>query len=188
MNTGTTDRAARVLKNIEELSEREFLPIIGPHKGKYLVETLKKTGAKTILKVGTLVGYSAILMARSLPEGGVVHTIEIDPGVARVALGNIERAGLSEKIKVHIGDALSVIPKMDYRFDMLFIDAAKNEYLKYLKLAETRLKPGGAVFADNAGIFAQNMQDYLSYVRNSGSYKSEYYAVGQDGVEISVKI
>jgi predicted O-methyltransferase YrrM len=182
------DRASPVLKKIEALSESEFLPIISPRKGKYLVETLRRVNARTVLEVGTLVGYSAILMASSLPNRGMVHTIEIDPGFARLARENIEEAGLTEKIKIHNGNALDVIPKLDYVFDMLFIDAAKNKYLKYLKLAEGKLKPGGAVFADNAGIFAQSMQDYLDYVRHSSLYKSEYHLVDSDEVEISIKI
>jgi predicted O-methyltransferase YrrM len=80
-----TDRAAAVLKEIEALASREFLPIIGHDKGKYLVDALKKVNAKTVLEVGTLVGYSAILTAQFLPPGGMVHTIEIDPSLARLA-------------------------------------------------------------------------------------------------------
>jgi predicted O-methyltransferase YrrM len=182
------DEPSRILKKIEELSSREFLPIIGPHKGRYLIETLNRVKARTVLEVGTLVGYSALMIARELPEGGMVHTIEIDPGLARAAKGNIEEAGLGDKVRVHVGDALAVIPKLDYVFDMLFLDAAKDEYLKYLKLAEGKLERGGAVFADNAGVFANDMQDYLVYVRDSGSYKSEYQQVGSDGIEISIKM
>jgi caffeoyl-CoA O-methyltransferase len=183
-----TDRAAAVLKEIEALASREFLPIIGHDKGKYLVDVLKKVNAKTVLEVGTLVGYSAILTAQFLPPGGMVHTIEIDPSLARLAQRNIEEAGLGGKITVHLGDALDVIPKLDITFDMLFIDAAKNEYMEYLRLAENKLRQGGAVFADNAGAFADSMQDYLAYVRTSGNYKSEYHAIGSDGVEISLKL
>ena len=84
--------------------------------------------------------------------------------------------------------ALDVIPRLDMVFDMLFLDAAKNEYLEYLKLAEGKLNSGRVVYADNAGVFASNMRDYLDYVRTSGKYRSEYHAVGSDGVEISLKL
>ena len=73
-------------------------------------------------------------------------------------------------------------------FDFVFIDAEKDEYFQYLKLAEDKLKRDTIVFADNAGIFADEMKDFLDYVRNSGKYKSRYIQVGGDGVEISVKI
>jgi predicted O-methyltransferase YrrM len=183
-----TERAATVLKEIEALADREFLPIIGPDKGRYLVDTLKRVKAKTVLEVGTLVGYSAILMAGSLPSGGMLHTIEIDPSLAHLAQRNIDAAGLGRKITLHLGNALDIIPTLNIVFDMLFVDAAKNEYLAYLNLAEEKLRAGGAVFADNAGLFADSLADYLAYVRTSGRYRSEYHAVGPDGVEISLKL
>jgi predicted O-methyltransferase YrrM len=72
-------------------------------------------------------------------------------------------------------------------FDFAFIDAEKNQYFQYLKLTEDKLHRGAVLFADNAGIFADQMRDYLDYVRNSGNYKSRYLQVGYDGVEVSVK-
>ena len=182
------EKAALVLKEIENLSMREFLPIIGPLKGSYLIDTQKRVGAKTVLEIGTLVGYAAILMAENLPHGGIVHTIEIDPSLAHLARRNIEEAGVAGSVEIHTGDALDVIPLLDLAFDMIFIDASKEDYLKYLQLAESKLKTGGALFADNAGVFAGSMRDYLDYVRHSGAYKSEYHAVGSDGVEISLKL
>jgi predicted O-methyltransferase YrrM len=183
-----TEKAAAVLRDIERQAESEFLPIIGPSKGRYLVETLKKVKARTVLEVGTLVGYSAVMIADNLPDGGMLHTIEISPELAEVARRNIARAGLLSRVTVHVGDALKVIPRLGMSFDMLFVDAAKGEYFQYLKLAEDKLRQGGAVFADNTGVFARDMQDYLDYVRKSGRYASEYHAVGRDGVEISFKL
>ena len=77
---------------------------------------------------------------------------------------------------------------MNGSFDFAFIDAEKTEYRQYLKSAEEKLRNGGVVFADNAGIFADQMKDYLDYVRGSGKYKSRYVQVGDDGVEISFKL
>jgi predicted O-methyltransferase YrrM len=177
-----------VLRGIEDLSKREYLPIIGPEKGKHLVDTVRRFHVKSVLEVGTLIGYSAILIASSLPQGGRVVTIEVKPKSARLAQENIRRAGLAAKIELHIGDALTVIPGMDGKFDMVFLDATKNEYLKYLKLSEDKLETGGVVFADNVKTPAREMRDYLDYVRNSGKYRSEYIDVGFDGVEISAKL
>ena len=177
-----------VLREIEDLSERGYLPIIGPQKGKHLVDTVRRFNVKSVLEVGTLVAYSAILIASNLPQGGRVVTIEVKMQSARLAQENIRRAGLDDKIELHIGDALTVIPGMDGRFDMLFLDATKDEYLKYLKLSEDKLERGGVVFADNVKTPAREMPDYLDYVRNSGGYSSEYIHVGFDGVEISTKL
>jgi caffeoyl-CoA O-methyltransferase len=177
-----------VLRGIEELSKREYLPIIGPAKGKHLVDTVGRFSVKNVLEVGTLVGYSAILIASNLPQDGRVVSIEMEPKVARLAQKNIRRAGLADKIELHIGDALAVIPRVNGKFDMVFLDASKDEYLKYLRLSEKKLERGGVVLADNVKTPAREMRDYLDYVRNSGRYRSEYIGVGFDGVEISTKL
>ena len=177
-----------VLRQIEELSEREYLPIIGPEKGKHLVDTVRRFKVKNVLEIGTLVGYSAILIASSLPRGGRVVTIEVKPKSARLAEENIRRARLADRIELHIGDALTVVPRIDDKFDMIFLDAAKNEYLRCLKLSEDKLNRGGVVFADNVKTPAREMWDYLDYVRNSGRYSSEHIDLGFDGVEISTKL
>jgi predicted O-methyltransferase YrrM len=177
-----------VVRQIEELAKRESLPIIGPVKGKHLVDTVRRFNVKDVLEVGTLIGYSAILIASNLPQEGRVVTLEINPKSARLAEENIRRAGLADKIELHVGDALTVIPSMNGKFDMVFLDAAKDKYLKYLKLSEDKLERGGVVFADNVKMPAHEMRDYLDYVRNSGRYNSEYIGVEFDGVEISTKL
>jgi predicted O-methyltransferase YrrM len=177
-----------VLREIEDLSETEYLSIIGPQKGKHLVDTVRTFNVKSVLEIGTLIGYSAILIALSLPQRGRVVTIEVKPKSARLAEENIRRAGLADKIELRVGDALTVIPGVDGKFDMLFLDATKDEYLKYLRLCEDKLERGGVVFADNVKTPAREMRDYLDYVRNSGRYRSEYIDVAFDGVEISRKL
>jgi len=188
INKSLTLKAASVLQEIEELSHKIFLPIIGPVKGEFLVETVRKYKVKKILEIGTLIGYSAILMAGNLVSEGQIYTIEINPHSAEIARGNVSRAGLSDKIKIFIGDALEIIPTLDEEFDMAFIDAEKSEYYQYLKLIEPKLGKNGIVFADNVKIFAHQMPDYLSHVRNSGKYASHYYDAGFDGVEVSLKL
>ena len=170
------------------MAENEFLPIVGPDKGKILVEAFRKVKPKHILEVGTLIGYSAILIGKELDETARITTIEIHAKEARAAEQNIERSEIPPKVNVIVGNALDVIPTLKGCFDAVFIDAEKTEYLQYLKLMEDNLHEGTVVVADNAGIFADQMQDYLDYVRNSGKYKSKYVQVGEDGVEISFKL
>jgi len=188
----TTDKtlagAEIVLKEIEEKTRQRFLPIIGPVKGKYLAETVRKYRVEKVLEVGTLIGYSAVLIANNLPAGGHVYTIEINPQSAGQAVDNIRRAGLSGKVTVYTGNALEIIPTINEEFDMVFLDAGKTEYYEYLKLSEPRLKKNGIVFADNVKVFANQMGNFLSYIRDSGKYRSEYIDVGFDGVEIGIKL
>jgi predicted O-methyltransferase YrrM len=177
-----------VLRLIEQASEKNFLPIIGPHKGKILAEEVRKVKPQHVLEVGTLIGYSAILIGKELDDKSEIVTIEIHRDEAELASKNIVKANVLPKIKIITGDALIVIPTLRGKFDFAFIDAEKSEYFQYLKLAEGKLRRGAVVFADNAGVFADQMGDYLDYVRNSGKYQSRYVQVGGDGVEISVKL
>ena len=180
--------ADEVLRLIEKASEKDFLPIIGPFKGKFLVEEVRKAKPQRVLEVGTLIGYSAILMGKEMDAKAEIITIEIHRDEAELAGQNIVRANISAKVQIVNGNALQVIPFLKGPFDFAFIDAEKNEYYQYLKLAEDKLRKGAVVFADNAGIFADQMGDYLDYVRNSGKYHSRFIQVGKDGVEISVKL
>lgn len=131
-------------------------------------------------------------MGRLLPRGGKVTCVEANPKIAEVAKRNIARAGLEKVIEVRVGEAQKVIPTLSGPFDMVFIDAEKEEYLEYLKLVEGKLKKGGVVVADNVKDHAKRMGDYLEYVRDSGKYSSTYREPegrrDLDAVEISVKL
>jgi predicted O-methyltransferase YrrM len=187
----------KVLKRLERMAEKESLPSIGPTKGKIIAHVIEDYKPRKILEIGTLYGYSAILMSSILPEenGGKVITIEIDNGSANIARKNIEDAALANKVDVIVGDALEIIPKLHEKFDMVFLDGTKEEYFKYLKLVEKNLEKGAVVVADNVGIFETSMYDYLEYVRNSGRYNSraletelEFNRNVKDAIEISTKI
>ncbi|MGE5188336.1 MAG: O-methyltransferase [Betaproteobacteria bacterium] len=180
--------AESVLIAIEKAAETKFLPIIGQEKGRLLVQEIRRTNPRHVLEVGTLIGYSAILMGKEMHNDAEIVTIEIDRDEAEVAGINVVKANVPPKITIITGNALDVIPTLQGQFDLAFIDAEKTEYYMYLKLAETKLSKGATVFADNAGIFAAQMSDYLQYVRSSGKYHSRYMEVGDDGVEISVKL
>ena len=184
----TLSTAEEVLWQIENASAKDFLPIIGPFKGKILAEEVRKAKPRHVLEVGTLIGYSAILMGKEMGDKSEIVTVELHRDEAELAGKNIVRANISAKIQIIVGDALQVIPTSTGQFDFAFIDAEKTEYLQYLQLAEDKLPKGAVVFADNAGVFADQMGDYLDYVRNSGNYRSRYIQVGGDGVEISVKL
>lgn len=195
----TTDsKASRVLRDLEQIARQEGLPSIGPIKGKILTEIISKYKPKIILEIGTLHGYSAILMADLLTDKGKLITIEKDRNLANIAMKNIEDAELSHKIEVIHADALEEIPKLQkQKFDLIFLDAVKADYLKYLNLAESNnlLDDGVVVVADNVLLYKNEMQDYLQYVRVSERYQSqttettlEFTKNVKDALEVSVKI
>lgn len=176
-----------VLRAIEDESKKGFFPIIGPTKGQVSMQVVKQVNPPRVLEAGTFVGYSAILMAKHLSPNGKIITLEKDKRLAKMAMANIREAGLEDKIEVVIGDAKKTIKNVESELDILFLDAEKDEYLSYLKLAEPKLKKGSRVIADNVKIFAENMTDFLDYVRNSRNYQSQTFDFGQDAVEVSVR-
>ena len=173
----------KILREVEEISKNQFLPIIGPVKGELLAKLITKKRPGKVLEVGTLVGYSAMLMAMYMPGSSSIVTIEKSKGLAGIAKRNIAGAGLSKRIRVIHGDALDVIPKLKEKFGLVFLDAEKSEYLDYLKLAESRMAKKCIVVADNVKIFANTLSDYLDYVRNN--YKSRMHDFGFDAMEVS---
>jgi predicted O-methyltransferase YrrM len=187
----------KVLKKLERMAEKESLPSIGPVKGKIIADIIEDYKPRRILEIGALYGYSAILMGGMLSEENVgkITTIEIDKGSVNIARKNIEDAALADKVEVIEGDALEIIPKLNEKFDMAFLDGTKEEYFKYLKLIEKNFKKGAVVVADNVGVFETSMRDYLEYVRNSGLYNSrtletelEFDLSTRDAIEVNIKV
>jgi predicted O-methyltransferase YrrM len=181
-------KADEVLEEVEGSAYRRYLPIIGPRRGRVLVEAVRRHRPRRILEVGTLVGYSSILMGRELEEGAEIVTIEYDRDEADQARENIARAELSARVEVLVGDAMEIIPTLEGSFDMVFLDAAKHQYLDYLLLVEDKLHSGSVVVADNVGFMSRSMRSYLERVRASGEYESEFHPTNGDGIEISVKL
>ncbi len=118
-------------------------------QGKMLALFIAMTGASRVLEIGTLGGYSTIWMARALPAGGRVTTIEANADHAAVAARNIGRAGLSEQVDLRVGAALDVLPQIDGPFDLIFIDADKPNNPNYLKWSLKLSRPGSVIIADN---------------------------------------
>jgi predicted O-methyltransferase YrrM len=176
----------KVLKEIEDKSHEISLPILGRRKGKFLASLVKKYKPKNILEVGSLVGYSSIIMSRYLPTKGRITTIEINPKAALLAKENFLKAD-KKNINLILGDAMKAIPNIEGPFDLVFLDAQKDEYYNYLLLAENKLSPNAIIVADNAKIFADEMRDYLEYVRDRKKYRSETYEFGDDAMEVSFR-
>ena len=142
-----------LLAALREEADRTGLPpiSISADEGRLLQVLLTAIGARRVLEVGTLGGYSAICMARALPPGGGVLTVEIDEKHAAFARRYIQRAELADRIEVRLGRALDVLPALDgERFDAMFLDADKEPLPTYFEWALRLVRPGGLIIADNA--------------------------------------
>ena len=123
---------------------------VSAEAGHLLALLVRALGATRVLEVGTLFGYSGIWMARQLPVGGRLDTIEIEQLHADAAEHWFERAGLSDRVVVHRGAGVDVLATLSGPYDIAFIDANKDDYPQYTRLALERLRPGGMMIADNA--------------------------------------
>jgi predicted O-methyltransferase YrrM len=145
-----------VLDTVLAAAEAAGMPPIqvSPTHGKLLMLLAQMHGAKRILEIGTLAGYSTIWLARALPADGKLITLEFEPKHAAVARGNIAKAGLSDKVEVRVGSALDTLPLLASEgaglFDFVFIDANKNGYADYLGWALKLTRRGSVIIADNA--------------------------------------
>jgi predicted O-methyltransferase YrrM len=126
---------------------------VSAQQGRFLELTVRMTGAARVLEIGTLGGYSTIWMARALPAGGRIVTIEADPRHADVALANLQTAGVADRVDLRVGPALEVLPLIQAGrtgpFDLVFIDADKPSNPDYLAWALRLTRPGSVIIADN---------------------------------------
>ena len=136
-------------------SKRAGLPEIqvSPNEGRLLQLLAELVGARRILEIGTLGGYSAIHFGRALPEDGLLISLELDEHHAEVARQNIERAGLAERVEIRVGDARELLARLaegdEGPFDLVFIDADKGSYPEYLEWALRLSRPGSLILGDN---------------------------------------
>jgi predicted O-methyltransferase YrrM len=135
---------------LDASAEANLPPIqVPPNGGKFLNMLARMVGARRILEVGTLGGYSTIWLARALPPDGELITLEIDQTCAEVARANVDRAGLSDLVEVKLGSAHDTMPALEGPFDFIFIDADKVSYPEYFAYALELSRPGTLIVADN---------------------------------------
>ena len=164
------------------------IPVVGRAKGRLIRRLIERHRCVRGVEVGSLIGYSAILIASAMPPRGRLVCIEANAFLTWVSQANAEEAGLARQVRVINGDALRVIPMLTGRFDFAFIDAAKPDYLDYLRQLEPKLARGAVVVADNTGAsFRREVKPYLEYVRDpAGRYASREYPFDDDAMEVSV--
>jgi len=180
-------RARRMLAVMDRATAVWHIPNIGRAKGRVIRRLLDRYRPTRGIEIGSLLGYSAILVAASLPPRGRLMCVEANPYLAKFVKSNTARAGLGRRVKVVVGDALRVVPLLPGRFDFVLLDAAKEDYLDYLRQLEPKLLVGAVVVADNTGVYRRDVGPYLEYVRDAnGRYDSREYAFDDDAMEVSV--
>ena len=167
-----------ILKEIQINALQRHIPIIMDDTLEAIYKTIGKNKLNNILEIGTAVGYSAICFTKILSENGKIDTIERDEEKIKEAKENLKNMNLEEVIHIYEGDAVEILPTLNIKYDMVFIDAAKGKYPVFLKEALRLLKKDGIIFADNILYKGYVMSDYNKHkqrtaVRNLREYIKE---------------
>lgn len=185
--------------NNSEAFRKEFLDKFSrtglnttPGDAMFLRILIASRGAKRGVEIGAASGYGAMNMGIAFERnGGHLYSLEIDPRYANETRQNVAKIGLEKTVTVIEGDARDTISKLEGEFDFVFIDAAKTQYLGYLRALEPKLKPGAVVVADNVIVSARAMADFLQYIQNSPDYETVTVRASMeknDGMTVSYKL
>ena len=187
------------LEKIKQKALDEHIPIIMDDTLEVVDKILKEVKPKRILEIGTAVGYSAICFSEYLSEDGQIDTIERDEERIIEAKSNIEKVGVSNKINIYSGDAVEILPTLNNKYDVVFIDAAKGKYPFFLKEALRMLDTHGVILADNIlykgyvmsdynkhkqRTAVRNLREYIKEVTENPDIETEILEVG-DGLAVS---
>ncbi|WP_425806556.1 O-methyltransferase [Desulfitobacterium sp. Sab5] len=193
-----------LLNEMESQSLKETIPVVTPPVGNFLALLIKMSKAEDILEIGTAIGYSTLWLAQDL-EGrtGHITTIDLNIDRAKRAIEYFKRAGIEDRIDVLFGDARRIIPTLEKKFDFVFVDAAKGEYLDYLSLVLPRISPGGILVVDNVlfrgwvvpgekfapkyNRMVTHLREFLSKLTQNPDFQTSVLPFG-DGISVSFRI
>ncbi len=159
------------LKEIEEYGRKNKIPILLDESLEYIEIILKEKKPKRILEIGTAIGFSALCFSKYLAEGGRIDTIEIESLRVEQAEANIEKVGVQDKIRVMEGDALDILPYLNEKYDIVFIDAAKGKYNEFFEHALRLTKSGSIIIADNVLYKGYVLSDYNKHKQRTAVNK-----------------
>ena len=190
------------LEKIKKKALEEHIPIIMDETLEVIEKYLSKNKPNRILEIGTAVGYSAICFTEFLAENGMIDTIERESDRVEEAKKNIQLAEVEDKINIYEGDAVEILPTLNNKYDVIFIDAAKGKYPFFLKEALRMINPNGIIFADNIlykgyvmsdynkhkqRTAVRNLREYVKEVSENPNLETEILEVG-DGLAVSKKL
>ena len=184
--TGADPSITKLLAGIRAADKGQLA--VSEEDGRFLRVLVGATNARSVLEIGSASGYSAIWIGMGLRQtGGKLTTIEFDPERAREAAANVQRAGLSDIVKVVHGDAFKEIPKVAGTFDLVFLDAWKPDYKKFFDMVFPRVTPGGLFLAHNVINKKNDMLDFLAAIEKHSMALNTTVSPGHEGISITYK-
>ena len=181
-----TPQIESILKSIRAADKGQLA--VSEEDGRFLRVLVATRGAQSVLEIGAASGYSGIWLGLGARESrGHVVSIEYDPQRAKAAAANIQKAGLTDVVRVIHGDAFKEIPKLQGSFDLVFLDAWKPDYKRFFDIVYPRLDPGGLFLAHNVVNKATEMEPFLKAIQNHPGLFTSVVSPGSEGMSVSYK-
>lgn len=188
------------IRELEEFAKDNHVPIMLSDGIEFLCNYIKENNIKNVLEIGSAIGYSSIMMCLNNEKTNIT-TIEKSIDMYNIALNNIDKYNLTDRITVINADALDV--KLDDKYDLIFIDAAKSQYIKFFEKFEKNLNTNGVIITDNLSFhglvekpeltnnrntkqLVRKIQKYIDFIKNNDNYDTKFYSIG-DGISVSKK-
>ena len=182
-----TPQIESILKNIKAIDKGQLA--VSEEDGRFLRVLVSMRNAKSALEIGAASGYSGIWLGLGAREShGHVVSIEYDPQRAKEAAANIQKAGLTDVVRVIQGDAFAEIPKLQGTFDLVFLDAWKPDYKRFFDMVYPRLDPGGVFLAHNVVNKAPEMGPFLKAIQDNPGLLTSIVSPGSEGMSVSYKL
>jgi predicted O-methyltransferase YrrM len=182
-----TPQIDTILKSIKAADKGQLA--VSEEDGRFLRVLIGSRNAKSILEIGAASGYSGIWLGLGAREShGHVVSIEFDPQRAREAAANIQKAGLTDVVRIVHGDAFVEIPKLPGTFDLVFLDAWKPDYKRFFEMVYPRLDAGGVFLAHNVVNKASDMRPFLDTIQNHPGLFTSIVSPGSEGMSVSYKL
>ena len=183
----------QVLQEVDQRCREQHIPMLGSEKAEFLANLVQKAGPTLIVECGTAIGYSGLWMVSALKSAGEgrLITVEIDTERAQEAQENFRRANVDDLIDSRIGDATEVLKTIHESVDFLLFDNNYSNYFPCFRAIESQLTDGSTVVADNVGIGAAGMADYLNHVRSHYESRTHWFEtdlpwVKRDAMEVTI--
>ncbi len=182
-----------IIQEVEEQCRKHSIYMLGPRKAQFLKELILESKPQCVIECGTAIGYSGLHIAAALRQNGhgKLITVEIENERAARAQMYFSRAGVDDLIDVRIGDAAQVLKEVEESVGFLFLDNLYGNYYPCLQAIVPRLTDGAVIVADNVGIYAAGMDDYLSYVRAHHKSHTKWFELdlpwaSRDAMEVTI--
>ncbi len=182
-----TQQIESILKSIKAVDKGQLA--VSEEDGRFLRVLVSMRNAKSVLEIGAASGYSGIWLGLGAREShGHVVSIEYDPQRAKEAAANVQKAGLTDVVRVIQGDAFAEIPKLQGTFDLVFLDAWKPDYKRFFDMVYPRLDPGGVFLAHNVVNKASEMGPFLKAIQDNPGLFTSIVSPGSEGMSVTYKL